>query len=79
MRFEFAKHWKGETFVYNSDDNILHIRKDAHVDRVTMTDRQALRLLADIVYGTVKPLSTYFEQYGRDSIGSCPRCNNREV
>jgi len=78
MRFEFTKKWKDEVYVYSSEELTLYVRNGDWVDKRTMTTKQALKLLTDIVYGTVKPLSNYFE-YGRDSLGSCPRCGHREV
>ena len=72
MRFEFTKQYHGTLYVYNSEDQILYVREEVDMySRMQMTERQALRLLADIVYGTVKPLSHYFTGYGRDSVGTC--------
>lgn len=71
MRFEFAKQWKGETFVYSSENEVLYIRRDGHVDQCAMTQQQAIRLLADIIAGDVKPLERYFDSvvHGTDRPG----------
>lgn len=76
-RFSFTQKCGGETYVYDGESNMLYIRRDDmfnSVDKVTMTERQALKLLSDIMYDTVKPLSQYFAGYGRDSVGTCARC-----
>lgn len=76
-RFSFTQKCGGVTYVYNGDGETLYVRKDDmfdSVDSIEMNERQALRLLADIMYDTVKPLSHYFTGYGRDSVGTCARC-----
>ncbi len=75
MRFEFTNQYHGTLYIYNSEDQTLYTREEVDMySSRQMTEKQALRLLTDIVYGTVKPLSQYFAGYGRDSVGTCDRC-----
>jgi len=82
MRFEFVKEHKGEVYVYNSESQVLYIRRGQYTDRIPMREHQALGLLMDLYAGTVQPLDVYLERVtiiGRDSVGACPRCGYREV
>ena len=82
MGFEFVKKHKGEVYAYNSENQMLYIRRGQYTDRIAMTEHQALVLLADLYAGTVQPLDVYLERVttvGRDSVGACPRCGYRGV
>lgn len=73
-RFNFIRVSKGVKYVYDSESLTLFVSgNSAFVDRMTFTEQQAVRLLMDIVFDTVKPLNEYFT-FGRDNAGQCPRC-----
>ncbi len=75
MRFEFTKQYHGTLYVYNSENEVLYTSNSANCyESRQMREKEAVRLLMDIIYGDVKPLSSYFAGYGRDSVGTCGRC-----
>lgn len=73
--FEYSRTHKGIRYTYNSDTQTLYTKKhdEAYTYHREMSEMQALRLLMDIVEGTVKPISKYFS-YGRGDVGTCVRC-----
>ncbi len=73
--FEYSRTHKGIRYVYNGENQMLYTKKsgEAHTDTRHMSEMQAIRLLMDIVEGTVKPINMYFS-YGRDDVGTCARC-----
>jgi hypothetical protein len=72
--FEFSKMHKGVRYTYNGENRFLYTVKDGAVDGRPCDEHTALRILTDLVFGTVHPISEYFVGHGRDSVGTCPRC-----
>lgn len=78
-KFTFTREWDGNVYSYCSENEMLHVRSPlGFVDSFHLPAKEAARLLMDMLYGTMKPITSY-HGYGRDGLGSCPRCGNREI
>lgn len=75
MRFEFCKKYHGTTYVYNSENHILYTRDDSaeqvEYARHHFSECQAVRLLSDILSGTVHPLDDYIRATTIEALPAC--------